>query len=388
MLLESESSGSSVEAPGTGVGTIDTDVHTTFPQDSAIPRSERCFGVLTDYLEPRWVDRVRSAGIRTVSPISQTGGRRSHAARTDSMPTNGGPAGSDPRFARAQLLDEYDLGGAVLNGQPPQAGHDPVDFTHAVVSATNDWHHDYWLADDPRWYASILVPPDSPEKAVSEIERCSARSDRFLQVYTGSGMQQPLGHQRYWPIFEAAEAHGLPFAVHVAGYSPYSRVTAGGMVDYYFETSAGYDRSNFPLVSSLIFEGVFDRFPGLKVAILESGWGWAPFFGARLDATWRVLKGEVPHLQRRPSEYLADHFWYSTQPIDEPPVDEWFAEMYEELDAAGMGDKLMFSSDYPHWNFDSPTHAIPSVLPAEARAKVLSSNAAALYNLGTPEVTT
>lgn len=363
-------------------GVIDTDVHTLLAPDSQIPRDERDFRVLTDYLPEHWVARVRSVGIRTVSPISQTGGRRSHAARTDAMPPTGGPAGSYAPFARKQLLDEYDLGAVMLNGQAPQPGHDPADFTHAIIAANNDWHHEHWLADDPRWYASILVDPDSPDAAVSEIERCTAMSDRFVQVYMGSGMQHPLGHRRYWPMFEAAAAKGLPVAVHVAGYGPYSKVTAGGMVDYYFEVSSGYDRSNFPLVASLIFEGVFDRFPDLKIAILESGWAWAPLFAARMDASWRVLRDEVPHLRRKPSEYLADHFWYSTQPIDEPPHEEWLGELYEELDAAGMGDKLMFSSDYPHWNFDSPTLAIPSVISPEVKRKIHTANAAALYRLG------
>jgi predicted TIM-barrel fold metal-dependent hydrolase len=93
-----------------------------------------------------------------------------------------------------------------------------------------------------------------------------------------------------------------------------------------------------------------------------------------------VLGSEVPHLQRRPSEYLADHFWYTTQPMEEPENAAWFDDVLEMFEASGMRDKLMFSSDYPHWDFDEPDALSKSVSDDQAR-RILGENASQLYGI-------
>jgi predicted TIM-barrel fold metal-dependent hydrolase len=137
----------------------------------------------------------------------------------------------------------------------------------------------------------------------------------------------------------------------------------------------------YSVVPSMIFEGVFDRFPTLKVVLIELGWSWAAPLAWRMDAAMRRMGDEVSHLRRLPSEYFADHFWLTTQPIDEPSRPEWIGGLFAQAESLGFGDKLLFSSDYPHWDFDSPVDALPSILSAETRAKVLGENAAKLYGI-------
>ena len=97
-----------------------------------------------------------------------------------------------------------------------------------------------------------------------------------------------------------------------------------------------------------------------------------------MDRAWRLLREEAPRLSRLPSEVIREHVWVTTQPIDEPPNAAEFAVM---LDQIGMTDHIMFSTDYPHWDFDAPDRAIPSSLPAEVRRAILHDNAHRCYRL-------
>jgi predicted TIM-barrel fold metal-dependent hydrolase len=132
------------------------------------------------------------------------------------------------------------------------------------------------------------------------------------------------------------------------------------------------------MVTSFIMEGVFERYPTLKVVLLESGFAWLPSLGWRLDKLWKRLKDEVPHLKRAPSEYLREHFWVSTQPMEEPEEPDHLMEMM-----AWIGfDRIMFASDYPHWDFDDPFLALPPSLDERQRTQIYSANAHAFYRLG------
>jgi predicted TIM-barrel fold metal-dependent hydrolase len=237
-----------------------------------------------------------------------------------------------------------------------------------------------WLKADDRWYGSISVAPEQAEWSVQEIARAVESHPRFVQVLLASRTEQPIGSPRYWPIFEAAEHYGLTVAFHV-GAQLGSLKTGSGAPNYYFEDHAGFVYQGFSVVPSLIFQGVFDRFPKLRVVFTEMGWTWVAPFSWRLDASWRVLKDEIPDLKRLPSEYLRDHCWFTTQPIPEPERPEWFEPVYAQFERAGFGSRLLFSSDYPHWDFDSPDEAIPPWLPEETRAKIFGGNASALWNI-------
>ena len=131
-------------------------------------------------------------------------------------------------------------------------------------------------------------------------------------------------------------------------------------------------------LQSLILEGVFERFPDLKIVMIEAGFGWMPSVGWRLDAIWKRLKDEVPHLKKAPSEYLREHFWVATQPMEET---ENPAQLLDLMGWVGW-DRIMFSSDYPHWDFDDPLQVLPAGLDAEKRAAIYSENARKLYRIG------
>ena len=320
-------------------------------------------------------------GLRYFSLSGERPRQRPAAARADAWGPAGEMPGSDPEFVREQLLDRYDLTGAVMSDIVAfyAAGGRtyPDELAVALSRAYNDWRAEKWFAADARWYGSITVPYEA-HGAEDEIARCreSRDGERWVQVMMAPDNEKPPGHARYWPIYEAAEHYGIPASFHVFA----NRATTGtGTPNYYFEEFTQFAGFNFPVVASLIFEGVFERFPKLKIGMIELAWSWVVPFARRLDSAYTLMRDEVSHLPRKPSEYLAEHFWFTTQPMEEPEHLSWFDEVYgmfEEL----MGDKLMYSSDYPHWDFDEPT-SLPLTLPIETRRKILGETASKLYGI-------
>ena len=360
------------------VPVIDADVHNAVPPDAV--------GALTPYLSTRWRRHLELVGARS---LGEDGLVRMRAAtsRADAWPPNGKGPGEDPDFARAQLLDAYGIDGAILNNtsgnwQPYIGGNQPTGLTRELMRALNDWTEEAWLTADPRWRSSICVPFEEPAAAAAEMARRMEGDapERWVQVLLADRTEKPLGNPKYWDLWEAAAHHGLPVALHPGGRGM-NPVTASGWPSYYYEDHVGYPQAVFSHLASLIFEGVLDRWPTLRIVVVEGGYSWAVPFARRLDATWRVLGDEVPDLVRTPSEYLRDHLWFTTQPIEEPERPAWFGAMYRQLEAAGLDDRLMFSSDYPHWDFDAPGEAVPRGLPEKARRGILAGNASALYGI-------
>ena len=210
----------------------------------------------------------------------------------------------------------------------------------------------------------------------AEIER-AASDPRFVQVLLNIRTRDPLGKRKYWRLYEAACEHGLPVAIHVGGMGG-NMITASGLPSYYIEEHAGFAQAYQAQVASLVFEGVFEEFPRLRIVLQEGGFAWIPALGWRMDRAWELLHEEVPHLSRPPSQYLRRHFWYTTQPIEEPNREADLAWVLDQMD---LGSHLLFSTDYPHWDFDAPGEALPASLGEGPQRRVYSQNARALYGL-------
>jgi predicted TIM-barrel fold metal-dependent hydrolase len=297
--------------------------------------------------------------------------------RSDTLPERGGPAGSDLGMLQKQHLDpvnvEFGLLMALSKGGMEE--RNPA-FAAAMSCATNDWQVDRWIRQEPRLRAGIVVPQEFPEAAVAEIERC-AGDRRYVQIMISSRPSEPLGHPRYWPIYKAAERAGLPIGLHPVGYNGGHPSTGSGWPTFYLQEHYVFTACMEAIATSLIVGGVFERFPGLKIVMVEGGFAWAPALAWRLDGHFDKFRKEVPHLKRRPSEYLREHFWWTTQPIEEP---EQSRHLVEIIDWIGW-DRLLYSSDYPHWDYDNPSFAFKFPMTEEQRRKIFRDNALALYRL-------
>ena len=155
-------------------------------------------------------------------------------------------------------------------------------------------------------------------------------------------------------------------------------ITGAGHASYYIEDHLSPSQSVQANITSLVVEGVFDRF-GIKLISIENAFAWAPSLMWRLDAAWKLLRAEVPHLRRLPSEIICEHLYLSTQPVEEPPRAADFHRLLEHF--GPLADHLLLASDYPHWDSDNPDVVLPHSLPEELKARIRYHNASALYRL-------
>lgn len=298
--------------------------------------------------------------------------------RDDARAPDGSSPGSDPAFTAQQLLDANGIDRAVLiGGEVLGLGAMPdPDAAAMIASAYNQWLAATWFDADDRYRGYIVVGAQDPLLAAEQIRR-SAEDQRFV------GVLMPLtnilmGQRHYYPIYEAANEIGIPIAVHPnsgEGIFRTSPPMAGGTPTYYVEWHTGLSQVFQANVISLVCHGVFERFPNLKVILTEGGLGWIPDVMWRLDKNVKGLRDEVPWMKRLPSEYLVDHVRFTTQPLPEPKRRNHLHVLCEIAQAERT---LMFSSDYPHWDFDDPRHAL-TTLPAEIRQRVASENAIETY---------
>jgi predicted TIM-barrel fold metal-dependent hydrolase len=340
---------------------IDCDLHPALPG---------CMALLP-YLDDHWREEITSRGLDDLDLALWPRGAPL-TARADWRPAKA-LAGGSVELAQAQALEPFGTGIGILNplfGAP--ALHN-VDMAAALCRATNDWVAKEWLDKDSRLRAGILVPMESPELAVQEIER-RAPDKRFVQVLLLGAAETLIGRRVNWPILEAAERHGMPVALQVASSTRFSP-TANGWPTYLIEDHVNFAQTLQSQLLSLIAEGAFTKHPRLKVVLLNAGIGWVPSFLWRGTKEWRALRREVPWVDRSPADIFREHVRISLQPHDAP---EDSADYEVLLDMIGSDEVLLFSTDWPHWRFDG-TDALPPGLPARLRPKLLRDNALDTY---------
>lgn len=255
----------------------------------------------------------------------------------------------------------------------------PPDFAAAMSSAVNDWLVADCLSFDDRLRGSIAVPPQYPQLAAEEIDRIG-HHDRLVQVYLPARATHPYGNRNYYPLFAAAERHGLAVGVHFGGMT-WTPPTPVGWPSYYIEEYVGMAHIMQAQLSSLVLEGTFQRFPDLYVALVEGGWTWLPQLMWRLDKEWKGIRREVPWVGEAPSTYMRRHVKLSIQPVDAPPEGP---QVMTVIDQIGSDEMLMFASDFPHEHGSDPWALLARLDPAAA-VKVRYDNAARCYGLNALE---
>jgi len=349
---------------------IDCDVHPAMKSPTE----------LAEFLPARWRQHLAEYGPRQANPF--TGGTipytrmmLGNGRRLDSWPPGGGIPGSDLDFMRTHHLDANGVEFGLLHPLPIGTSVLNSELGAAICAATNRWQEARWTGPEKRLKASICVAQENPEEAVAEIARWAGHRD-FVQIAFSPRTAQPLGNKRYWPIFAAAVEHDMPLALHNAATGQHP-ISGGGWPSFYIEDHFALAHNQQSLLATMILDGVFEAFPKLRVALVEGGFAWAPALGWRLDRSWARMRSEVPNVKRPPSEYMREHFWYTTQPMEEPERPEHLLDTIKWIGA----ERLLFSTDYPHWDFDDPAYAFKARLAPEVQRAIMSENARALFKL-------
>ena len=241
--------------------------------------------------------------------------------------------------------------------------------------AYNRWMIDKLLSADDRIKTLAYIPYNTPEEALRTVNEL-ADVDGVIGFCVTSTRHKPVHHNDYMPLYARLQELDKPIAFH-SGYH-WQDQSLATMNRFLGMHALGFVWCNMVHVTNWILNGIPERFPNLKPIWVESGLAWIPFLMQRLDDQFLMRQSEAPQLKRLPSDYMREHCWYTTQPIEttHPKALELTLEMIN------AETQLLFSSDWPHFDFDLPTiiHDLP-FLPEQTKRNILGLNAARLFNL-------
>jgi len=312
------------------------------------------------------------------TPHSNTGGNQGMGGPGGYATPPRGGGGSHPDFLAQQLCVENGIDYCVMNPLFFRPRHWDPEWDVAHAAAINNWLAANWLEGEAnrhgRFFGSIQVSSLDAEAAVREVEKWAGHP-AFIQSYMLADSFVPFGHPQFEPLLKASAKHDLPLATHLYRHSGIRSMTPVGFPSYHVEVLPNWIFTYICHVTSTVFEGIFERYPNLKFVAVEGGCEWVGPLLWRLDKQWEQLRSEVPQCTRRPSEIIAEHVRFATQPLCEPTGKNDLVRFLEW----GRADKtIVYSSDYPHYDFD-PAPWVARQLPEHLRDRVMGANALETY---------
>jgi predicted TIM-barrel fold metal-dependent hydrolase len=246
------------------------------------------------------------------------------------------------------------------------------DYAVAYARAYNDFIADV-CKQSPRLKAVALVPLQNPVVAVEEANRAITKLGLSSIAVATQGTKEHLGSQTFWPLYEELERLDVPFCVHNRREGPAGEIRFDSFI---FMHTIGRPVETFIQFAGLIYGGVAERFPKLRIAFLECGAGWVPYWMERMDEEWEKRgKVEAPLCKQKPSEYVKHGNWFFAM----EPEEETVPYVIERIG----DDKILFASDYPHWDgmFPYVTATIRGRkdISEQAKTKILGENAKRFY---------
>ena len=247
-------------------------------------------------------------------------------------------------------------------------------YAVALCRAYNDFIADYCKVS-PRLKAVANLPVNSPDEAAKELNRAVTKLGLVGGMLAAQAHGKNLGNPEFYPLYEEAQRLDTPIAIHAfGGDEPGSEI----FEQFICLHTTGHPFPVLRQLTAMIFGGIPELFPKLKIGYLEIGCGWIPYWLERMDEEWEKRgKAEAPLCKKKPSEYLtSDRIYYGCEP-EEKMMGYVVGEIGSET--------LMYASDYPHWDMSWPDSAIiiwrREDLSLEAKKNILENNARRFYNL-------
>ncbi|MGZ3409810.1 MAG: amidohydrolase family protein [Xanthobacteraceae bacterium] len=236
------------------------------------------------------------------------------------------------------------------------------------------WLTELILPEDPRIIGLIYLPFNSPlecEKLVREF----GNRPGVVGFTICAVRHRPVHHNQYARLYSMIEESGKPLVFHAG---PHWDDPSFTQLNRFISMHAlSFVHYNLIHMTNWVINAMPERFPKMKTVWVESGLAWVPFLMQRLDHEVMMRQSEAPGLKRLPSEYMRD-MYYSSQPLERNDLE--LLEM--TMKKVNAETQLLFSSDWPHWDFDPPS-AITSLpfLSDQAKRNILGLNAARVFNI-------
>ena len=299
---------------------------------------------------------------------------------------DGHPGGFDPR-TRLGVLDAEGIDAAVLYpglALSLPAIHDP-ELAVASCRIYNDWIAEFCAADRRRLFGVAALPLQDPAAAVAEARRAVRELGLrgvFCRPNPLNGTLRQLHDEAFEPVWAALEELDVPLAFHPAGLwdMPGTSRSMAGLMAPGTHHAVILFFDNYMTLANLVYGGVLERHPRLRVGVLECGGGWIAHWMDRLDEFAESYGWQLGHLRLGPSEYVRRQVWISFDPGE---------RTMGALTRFLAADHMIWASDFPHSDAKYPgvvaelREHTADMAPA-ARADLLGASALRLYGLPAP----
>jgi len=290
----------------------------------------------------------------------------------------GGKLDKTPKSAAQNLADNdkegidlqiiYPTGGLFLSKVRDR------DYALALAGTYNDWLADWCSADKKRLKGVAIVPLHVDVKAsIKEMERAMSKLGTVGVMVNTYDRARNVAHKDFWPFYEECARQGVAVAFHASGSD-----TMDGLG--HFETfleihTFSHAPEQLIACTAVIYSGLLEKYQDLRVAFLEAGIGWVPFWMEHMDEEYEFRRFDAPLLKMKPSEYMTcGRVFVSCEP--EEKTLRYAPDFFP-------ADNILFASDYPHWDGEFP-YAVKHLadrndIPAELKKKIFFDNPQRFY---------
>jgi len=254
--------------------------------------------------------------------------------------------------------------------------HPQAEMEADLCWAYNRWLTEKVLADSgDRFFSMLCLPFSDPDECLRHVEKFGDRKNVGGFMVTTVRNNLAVNDNRYMKVYRAIEERGLVLSFHSG--PNWGEPIFKSCNRFLVAHALGFSWYNIVNLSNWVINGMGERFPKLPVMWIESGLAWVPFLMQKLDHEYMLRPSEAPLLKKKPSDYMRD-MYYSSQPMeiqDMGALECTFRMMNAET-------QLLYSSDYPHWDFDLPSTITDlPFLSEKAKHNILGGTAARLFKL-------
>lgn len=263
-------------------------------------------------------------------------------------------------------------------------GMEDPDLQEGCCEVYNDWAMEYCAHHPDRLVAIPCIPMYNVQRGIKELERTTRAGMKGGLIWQVPHPDYPFTSDHYEPFWEAAQALGAPVNIHILTGFNYTKDPVRRSGVEHFRSSVNLKTGEAAdMLVYLIFSGVLERYPDLKIVIVESEIGWIPFYLQQWDYYYRrfLRNAELAATIPNPPSYYFNRQVYATFFNDNVGAHnfDWFGT-----------DRFMWSNDFPHGNTTWPDSKKVierdlGHLPADVQAKLVRETVVDLYDLKVPE---